>query len=438
MTTELLVRLALSGVAATLAAIAAERALRDVGRPARFAWAGALLLSAAFSLLLVSGGRLPFGVPALVSDLFAPAPMQPKVAYEPSVVSAPIDYALIGWLLLSSGIALALAGGVARQRRRVRGGRRGRVDGVDVVVTSTDGPAVCGFIDPRIVVPAWLLDRPEAERRLVLRHEAEHVAARDPLLSAAMLLVVCVVPWNPLLWYQFRRLRLAIEIDCDARVLRRGDAREYGRLLVDVADRLARGTPLATALAFPRNFLEWRIRMIVNRRNRPLRAAAWMLGAGALLVAACADAGDPVAAEAGNRVVAEEPITVSDLVESPDATIEFVPSVDEAEVPFNGRLMLRTPAPEGQDGYQTREDEGRMRVQDLRPTTRPAGTIVPFRATIGDDGRPTSVEFDDAVPAETQEQVRGALQTWQMRRSSTDPDAPIEASVMLHDGEIVE
>ena len=48
-------------------------------------------------------------------------------------------------------------------------------------------------------------------------------------------LALLVMPWNLALWWQIRRLRVAVELDCDARVLRSGDVRFYGDLLLDVA-----------------------------------------------------------------------------------------------------------------------------------------------------------------------------------------------------------
>lgn len=417
--TLLLARIALSALATTLAAIAAERALRDVGRQARAVWAAALLLSAITTVVLVTGGRLPLGVPSLVSSWLTPTPMQVGGASVLMPTAEPtIDPLGVGWLLASLALGALLGGALLRQHRRLRMEPVARVSGVDVVVTRTLGPAVYGFVHPRIVVPDWLLDRSEEERRLVVKHEAEHIAARDPLLAACGLLVVCLIPWNPFLWFQLQRLRLAIELDCDARVLRRGDARVYGRLLVDVADRLARGTPLATALAFPRNFLEWRIRMIVNRRTRPLRAAAWALGAGALVVAACADAGDPVAAEDPANVVIQQ-----------TEPIEFIATVDtSAATPGDGNvIMWRTPAPDGD--YDPAEGDVLLHRRDISPTM--AGTLVPFRAELDEDDRPRTIEIDEGIAPLERERVRELLRDEQFRRSEANPDAPVEGAVRL-------
>jgi outer membrane receptor protein involved in Fe transport len=86
------------------------------------------------------------------------------------------------------------------------------------------------------------------------------------------------------------RLRLAIELDCDARVLRRGvPARTYGKLLIDLADRCTGFRVGATALADEGSHLERRLlAMKTNRMKRPLLRAGMLGTAAALaLLAAC-------------------------------------------------------------------------------------------------------------------------------------------------------
>ena len=57
-----------------------------------------------------------------------------------------------------------------------------------------------------------------------------------------------------------RQLRLAIEIDCDARVIRAvGATRDYGMVLLAVSERFVKPLPFAASLAAPRLTLERRI-----------------------------------------------------------------------------------------------------------------------------------------------------------------------------------
>jgi beta-lactamase regulating signal transducer with metallopeptidase domain len=176
------------------------------------------------------------------------------------------------------------------------------VDGARVLVSEQLGPAVFGLLRAHVVVPRWLLAAPEEMRAIALHHEREHVAARDPVLLAVALLLTALAPWNPALWWQLRRLRFAIEIDCDARVTRRGtDPIAYANVLLAVRRRHA-VTPLAAiALTEPVSKLEKRIRLLTQsaRRIRPFAIALSSSVATALLVAACALAPPDSDANAG-------------------------------------------------------------------------------------------------------------------------------------------
>src|SRR5690606_2998963 len=154
---------------------------------------------------------------------------------------------LVGWVLASMVLLAVLARLTVRLHGERRGWKESSVDRVPVLLSENAGPAVIGFWKGSIVLPSWLLELGAPLRALVLRHELEHVRARDPgVLSAA---VACLLfqPWNPALWWQFRRLRMAVELDCDARVLSGGaDVERYGLLLLAVGQRTRRNlTPVA-------------------------------------------------------------------------------------------------------------------------------------------------------------------------------------------------
>jgi hypothetical protein len=165
------------------------------------------------------------------------------------------------------------------------------VDGVPVLLSPSTGPAVIGLFRSRIVLPQWVVDdAPDDVRALLMEHEREHLRAGDPRLLAVGLAAVALMPWNPAAWWQLRRLRLAVEVDCDARVLaRRADVRAYGTLLLEVGRRGTGGRLLAAAFSEPASFLERRIRIMTSPRvRRPwLRAAGFGAAALAMIVAAC-------------------------------------------------------------------------------------------------------------------------------------------------------
>jgi hypothetical protein len=59
------------------------------------------------------------------------------------------------------------------------------IAGVAVYVAADVGPAVVGLLRPRIVVPGWLTELPDAQQALVIAHELSHLKARDPQALAA-------------------------------------------------------------------------------------------------------------------------------------------------------------------------------------------------------------------------------------------------------------
>jgi bla regulator protein BlaR1 len=281
-----------------LAALALERVVRQRGWPVRWLWAGALagpLLVAAIaaSVPALSGAARLSGPPAAPS---APGPGGAAVwRMDPGAVvpgwGAELDrWLLAGWAAASAAVALTLLVSAVALRRRVRGWRWQAVDGVGVWVAPDAGPAVVGFLRSRIVLPEWLLERSPAERALVLAHESEHLRAGDPRLILGALLLAAVFPWNPVVWWQAWRLRRAVEVDCDARVLARGvDPRAYGRVLLDVTEQGGPHWLQVAALSESHSSLERRIRLMFTSRPHDWRMRAAGAGAlaAALILAAC-------------------------------------------------------------------------------------------------------------------------------------------------------
>src|SRR5438270_554238 len=104
-------------------------------------------------------------------------------------------------------------------------------------------------------------------RRAVRHWRLPHRGARhrssgriDSLLLAGGCLAIALVPWCVAVWYMFSRLRLAVELDCDARVLRAGAApQSYGSLLIDVAEQVSDFRIGATALVAGPSHLQRRL-----------------------------------------------------------------------------------------------------------------------------------------------------------------------------------
>lgn len=193
-----------------------------------------------------------------------------------------------GWLLLSGSLYLGLMLATCLLHRRAAGWPAAVIGGQQVLVSDHVGPALIGAWQPRIVVPRWFLQAAPALQSLVLAHERAHLQARDPLLLRMALLAVIAVPWNLPLWWQLRRLRRAIELDCDQRVLQAGaPVSAYGHALLQVARRATNTPVAAVAMGQPASTLESRIRQLQPQqmRHATLRVVSMALlaMAGALL-----------------------------------------------------------------------------------------------------------------------------------------------------------
>jgi hypothetical protein len=142
------------------------------------------------------------------------------------------------------------------------------VDGVRVVVTDSLGPATVGLLRSRVVLPQWVLALPGAQRSYVVRHEEEHRRAHDVHLLLLFSLTLILMPWNAALWWHLRRLRLAVEMDCDNRVVAAlGNPTAYGALLINVAQAGSRGPRLQPALLGGMKSLEHRLRAMLSPRS---------------------------------------------------------------------------------------------------------------------------------------------------------------------------
>lgn len=145
------------------------------------------------------------------------------------------------WIGTSSVLAGVFAVGCVALSRRRRQWREAAVNDVAVLVSTDTGPAVVGLASPRIVLPDWVLGLDAESVNTILRHEREHVRAGDTWLMHLAIVSVLLMPWNPVVWWMASRLRLAVELDCDARVLEdaadRTEAVAYGELLLAVAAR---------------------------------------------------------------------------------------------------------------------------------------------------------------------------------------------------------
>jgi beta-lactamase regulating signal transducer with metallopeptidase domain len=113
-------------------------------------------------------------------------------------------------------------------------------------------PAVIGFFNPVIVIPAWALRELHSEElNVILLHEFAHLRRWDDWTNLLQKMVRAIFFFHPAVWWIESRLSLEREMACDDQVLAKtGNPRGYAQCLVSLLEKSAarRGWAMAQAL----------------------------------------------------------------------------------------------------------------------------------------------------------------------------------------------
>ena len=410
---------ALLGALLAIAAFGTEAALTAARKPTRWAWIAALVMTVVLGALAptrlataIAAERMwqPTGTGTTIqsipapetamtviraawhdaSELFATAIQRGWDAWHNTMPSAIGGWLLIAWALTSAALLTLYVGVHVRYQLRRAHWPLGSVHGTTVRIANDTGPAVIGVTSAEIVLPHWLLARGNREQELVLAHEMEHVRAHDPVMLAMAQVAVVLLPWHPVVWWMASRLRLAIELDCDRRVLQRGaSARDYGTLLIDLTDHRAGFGVALPAFSCRPSHLERRLVAMTPKRLRyPLIR---VLAAGAmasLAVLAACEAKLPTSDEM-DRMTAS----------SATAAAGRVAMIDTAKVTFyvNDIVVGKAEA----DKLAAEEiasvnviQKGRQSGGEVRITTRDVGGILSAAGYVKDSvSSPTRITY---------------------------------------------
>ena len=145
-------------------------------------------------------------------------------------VAAPINWPeVILFLYIAGAIAVAvytLVSAIALHRR-VSGGEKTRIDGIETVILGRTLPS---FTYGKTV---YIGRQDLEETPAIFRHEAMHVKCRHYLDLFLFHLIQMVWWWNPLVWMARTELGLLHEYEADEGVIKQGiDATQYQLLLV--------------------------------------------------------------------------------------------------------------------------------------------------------------------------------------------------------------
>ncbi len=362
-----------------------DRGLRAAGRPTRWVWIGALGVGGLAPFLprflpaaTPGGGPGPFALPVhALYQLGTPGAAIPEQSGSVPAGLGVEDVLGVLWIVGSVLVLIFFALLCLRLRRLRATWEPREVCGEEVLRSERFGPAVVGLIRSWIVLPSWSFGLGERELEMVVLHEREHVRARDPALLAVGLLLASLSAWNPAVWWSLARLRLAVEGDCDRRVLARGTpARGYARLLLTVAAGCRRTPdPVPALIRGGPSVIERRLKMISTANRKPrIRASIMAAAAGLSLFALACDTPIPQGLD--------EPERASRL---------------EGDVRSEGvRLKLRAEHGVSVEGVISVDEEGTYLVHSGKWAVDPEAGV----GYVDEDGTFQALKLDPKVEAE--------------------------------------
>jgi hypothetical protein len=150
------------------AALALERVMHALRRPTRFVWAGAMLLTTVWPVLMLLVPRADTAdagvstIRSTVSVGMHTVSNTVAVASQRALSVSVETIVLTIWALLSAVLAARVIHAVYTTSVRARGWRFATVDGISIRTSTDMGPAVVGISSMEVVLPEWVLAAPTA------------------------------------------------------------------------------------------------------------------------------------------------------------------------------------------------------------------------------------------------------------------------------------
>ncbi len=255
------------------------------------------------------------------AELPLPPQPSPTTIARPSIAIAPLQIAT--WLWLAGAVAM-FAWQMRNQSRFMADARAGFA-----------GPAVAGFLRPRIVTPSDFKDRFDRdERQVIIAHETIHLSRNDARINALVALARCFCWFNPLVHVAGHLMRIDQELACDATVVER-----YPKARAVYANALLKAQlaarPLPLGCYWPAGAdhpLTERIEMLKQAKPSRIRRTAGASGLALLALGACAGAWAALPAE-------------THIVVDASAMPQPVDAATRAPAPSDAASRTREPSP---------------------------------------------------------------------------------------------
>jgi len=237
------------------------------------------------------------------------------------------------------------------------------------------GPAVLGFLRPRIVTPEGFQEHfTPQEQAAILAHERVHLARQDARINALAALLRCLCWFNPLIHLGARWLRIDQELACDATVVAESVSRRiYAQALLK--SQIAVTTfPLGCNWPGSQHPLIERIALL---KRKPPSTARRVAGV-SLVVLAATSAG--LGAWAAQPPVAAKSMAAPQMVLAALPAIVAPPYQTAQDTGANQVATNANPASSGNDGDASK-NAGAHGAVSAAPMSAPTARTVSIDAT---------------------------------------------------------
>lgn len=184
-------------------------------------------------------------------------------------------------------------------------------------------PLTYGILRPVILVPISTEWGNTTSLQYVLAHEYVHIRRFDSIKKFALIMVLCVHWFNPLVWAMYVLANRDIELSCDEAVVRlfgENTKATYARVLISMEERRSSLTPLCNN--FSKNAIEERITAIMKIKKTTIFSlvlASFIVAGTATAFATSANA-QPQQAESveqdGGIEIVSKPDTIPQITDS--------------------------------------------------------------------------------------------------------------------------
>ena len=148
--------------------------------------------------------------------------------------------------------------------------------------TQITSPSLCGFLNPKILIPVSVLDNVcDEEFKYIMMHELTHLKNKDIFINWIITLLSMIYWFNPVLLYGFHKMRQDCEFSCDSQVmsyLGTGGHLEYGNALIRVLELASRNHGLIGTAPMIMNSMEIKRRIVMISKYKKINIKGILLG----------------------------------------------------------------------------------------------------------------------------------------------------------------